>query len=80
MNPMKCRLFLFVITMLLLTSTGMFAQQDESPADVAFWVAYWDQPRVALFGPDQEAFNQNVHEILFPWNDHDDPSNPSRSG
>jgi outer membrane protein OmpA-like peptidoglycan-associated protein len=77
MNPMKCRLFLFVITMLLLTSTGMFAQQDESPADVAFWVAYWDQPRVALFGPDQEAFNQNVHEILFPWNDHDDPSNPS---
>jgi outer membrane protein OmpA-like peptidoglycan-associated protein len=32
---------------------------------------------VALFGPDEEAFNKNVHEIMFPWNDHDEPSNPN---
>jgi outer membrane protein OmpA-like peptidoglycan-associated protein len=32
---------------------------------------------VVLFGPEEEAFNQNVHEIMFPWNDHDGPSNPS---
>lgn len=76
---MKCRLGFAMITMLLLTSTGMFAQQDasESSGDVAFWVAYWERPRVVLFGPDEEAFNQNVHEIMFPWNDHDEPSNPN---
>ena len=76
---MKCRFGFAVITMLLLTSIGMYAQQDasESSADVAFWVAYWERPRVVLFGPDEEAFNQNVHEIMFPWNDHDEPSNPN---
>jgi outer membrane protein OmpA-like peptidoglycan-associated protein len=30
---------------------------------------------VALFGPEEEAFNKNVHAIEFPWNDHDEPSN-----
>jgi outer membrane protein OmpA-like peptidoglycan-associated protein len=25
----------------------------------------------------EEAFNKNIHEIMFPWNDHDDPSNPN---
>ena len=63
--------------MLLLTSTGIFAQQgaSESSADVAFWVAYWERPRLVLSGPEEEAFNKNVHEIIFPWNDHDEPSN-----
>ena len=75
---MRCRVTFAVITMLLLTSTGIFAQQGarESSADVAFWVGHWAQPRVVLFGPEEEAFNHNVHEIMFPWNDHDDPSNP----
>jgi outer membrane protein OmpA-like peptidoglycan-associated protein len=64
--------------MVLLTSAGTFAQQgSESSPDVAFWVAYWAQPRTALFGPEQEAFNKNLQEILFPWNDHEEPSNPS---
>jgi outer membrane protein OmpA-like peptidoglycan-associated protein len=77
-----------VITTLLLTGIKLSAQQDSSkastdvvfsepPSDVAFWVAYWGKPRVALFGPEEEAFNQNVHELTFPWNDHDDPSNPN---
>ena len=85
---MKCRLLCVVITMFLLTSIEIFAQKrtsaastevafSEAPADVAFWVAYWAKPRVVLFGPEEEAFNQNVHEIVFPWNDHDDPSDPS---
>jgi len=69
---MKCRLIFPAITVLLLSSTGILAQQDssESSADIAFWVAYWGQPRVVLFGPEQEAFNNNVDEIMFPWNDH----------
>jgi outer membrane protein OmpA-like peptidoglycan-associated protein len=83
---MKYRLAVIVITLLFFASIDVFAQQGsaeastdvaftEAPTDVAFWVAYWGKPRVILFGPEQEAFNQNVHEILFPWNDHDDPSN-----
>jgi outer membrane protein OmpA-like peptidoglycan-associated protein len=76
---MKYRLVFAVITMLLLTSTRIFAQQDfsEPSADVSFWVAYWARPKVAHFGPEEEAFNTNVHEVLFPWNDHDEPSNPN---
>jgi len=78
-EPMKCRIVFALITILLLSSTAMFAQQDalESSADVSFWVSYWGQPRVILYGPEEEAFNTNVHEILFPWNDHDEPSNPN---
>jgi outer membrane protein OmpA-like peptidoglycan-associated protein len=74
---MRCRIVLPLIMMLVLTSTGTFAQQgfSESSVDVAFWVAHWGQPRVVSFGPEEEAFNKNVHEIMFPWNDHDEPSN-----
>ena len=85
---MKYRLVIIAITMLFFANIEVFAQEgsakastdvafSEAPTDVAFWVAYWGKPRVVLFGPEQEAFNQNVHEILFPWNDHDEPSNPN---
>jgi outer membrane protein OmpA-like peptidoglycan-associated protein len=74
---MKYHAALIVVT--LLTSTEIFAQQgfSEPSADVAFWVAYWGRPRVVLFGPEEQAFNDNIHEILFPWNDHEEPSNPT---
>jgi len=85
---MKYRLAIIVITMLFFAGIEVLAQEgsakvsadvafSEAPTDVAFWVAYWGKPRVVLFGPEQEAFNQNVHEILFPWNDHDEPANPN---
>jgi outer membrane protein OmpA-like peptidoglycan-associated protein len=85
---MKFQLVFAVITMLFLSNAILFAQRgdpqratevafSEAPADVAFWVDYWGKPRVVIFGPEQEAFNQNVHEVLFPWNDHDGPSNPN---
>ena len=64
---MKCRLLFAVSIMLLLTGTWTVAQQDSaSSADVAFWVAYWARPRVAMYGPDEEAFNQNMYEVMFP--------------
>ena len=74
---MKYHVALIIVT--LLTSTEIFAQRgfSESSADVAFWVAYWGRPRVVLFGTEEQAFNDNIHEILFPWNDHEGPSNPS---
>jgi len=85
---MKCRLLLVVATMLSLASTKIFAQTStakpptevafsEAPGDVAVWVAYWAKPRVVLFGPEEQAFNENVHEIIFAWDDHDDASNPN---
>jgi outer membrane protein OmpA-like peptidoglycan-associated protein len=85
---MKWRLAFVVITVLFLSSIELSAQQGtsevstdvafmEAPTDVAFWVAYWGKPRVILFGPEEEAFNQNVHEILFPWNEDDGPLNPN---
>jgi outer membrane protein OmpA-like peptidoglycan-associated protein len=85
---MKCRRVLVAVTMLLLTSVTLFAQRGasrvsgevaftEAPTDVAFWVAYWGNPRVVLFGSEQEAFNQNVHEITFPLNVYEQPLNPN---
>jgi outer membrane protein OmpA-like peptidoglycan-associated protein len=85
---MKCRLVLVAVTLMLFASITLFAQRGtsrgfgdaaftEAPADVAFWVAYWGNPRVVLFGSEQEAFNQNVHEIMFPLNVYDQPLNPN---
>jgi outer membrane protein OmpA-like peptidoglycan-associated protein len=87
-DPMKCRLALVAVTLMLLSSIPLFAQRrssrgfgdapfTEAPADVAFWVAYWGNPRVVLFGTEEEAFNQNVHEIMFPLNVYDQPVNPN---
>lgn len=84
---MKFRPVITVIAILLLSSIELFAQQGsspastdvaflESPTDISYWVAYWGKPRVVLFGPEEEAFNSNVHEIIFPWNEYDGPSNP----
>jgi outer membrane protein OmpA-like peptidoglycan-associated protein len=60
-------------------SSGIFAQEGSvsSSANTKFWVNYWAQPRIALFGPAEEEFNKNLQIVYFPWDDHDEPSNPS---
>lgn len=84
---MKCQLVFVVITTLLLTGSEIFAQEGtpetstdvttlQSTTNVDFWVAHWAKPRVVLFGPEEEAFNQNMHEIAFPWDVYDNPLNP----
>jgi peptidoglycan-associated lipoprotein len=75
---MKYRLVLVVVAMLLMSGTGVSAQEanTNSNTNVAFWVAYWGRPRVHLFGPDQEEFNKGVQEILFPYDNASDPSDP----
>jgi outer membrane protein OmpA-like peptidoglycan-associated protein len=63
---MKCRLVLVGVTILLVTSISLFAKgASGSSADDAFWVAYWSKPKVALYGPEEQAFNENIHEISF---------------
>ena len=64
---MKYRLVLVAIPMLLLASIPLFAKiaPSEAFADDAFWIDYWGKPKVVLYGPEEEAFNQNVHKITF---------------
>jgi outer membrane protein OmpA-like peptidoglycan-associated protein len=63
---MKGRLVLVAVTMLLVTSISLFAKGPSgASADAAYWVAYWAKPRVVLYGPEEQAFNENMHEITF---------------
>src|ERR1700756_2564450 len=75
---MRCHIVFTLATVLLFTATAAFTQQGVSVGskDDAFWVAYWAQPKV-VFSPEEEAFYKNMKEVMFPWNDHDEPSNPS---
>jgi outer membrane protein OmpA-like peptidoglycan-associated protein len=66
---MQCRLSLVAVTMLLVTGVSLFAKSPSGASpDPADWVAYWSKPRVILFGPEEQAFYENVHEITFAHN------------
>jgi len=67
-----------IATIMLFTGTAALAQTEsaEPKTDVAFWVDHWSRPPIT-FGSDEEAFYQNMQIILFPYNDHDEPSNQS---
>ena len=73
------RLILHISTSVLFAGTALLAQtgSESSLTDVAFWVDHWSRPPVILFGSEEEDFYKNMQVILFPYNDHDDPSNPS---
>lgn len=63
---MKFRLVLLGVTMFFVTSIpGIAKSASGGTADDAFWVAYWAKPKVALYGPDNQAFNENMHQIKF---------------
>jgi outer membrane protein OmpA-like peptidoglycan-associated protein len=62
---MKCLLGL-VGSAVLLTSLPLFASGGPGASlDDAFWIAHWAKPKAAPYGPDQQAFNDNVHSIKF---------------
>jgi outer membrane protein OmpA-like peptidoglycan-associated protein len=48
-----------------------------STASPVFWVSFWGQPRVILNGPEEQAFYQNLKEVVFARNEHDRCLNPS---
>jgi len=63
---MKCRLALVAVIILLVSNIPLFANGPLAVStDDAYWVEYWSKPPVALYGPEEEAFNQNMHEIRF---------------
>ena len=69
---------LILVSMIILFATNViFAQREPlTPrTDVPFWVDHWSRSPVAVFGPQEEDFYRNMQVILFPWNDHEDPSN-----
>jgi hypothetical protein len=71
-------LVLIVITLLFCAGREALAQEpatSASPSD-AFWVAFWAQPRVILFGPEEEVFYKNVKDLMFPRDGDDNPINP----
>jgi outer membrane protein OmpA-like peptidoglycan-associated protein len=70
-------ILLIVVTLCLLSGRGLLAQQSSDHSGDAFWVTYWAQPRVALFGAEEQAFNDNVHTILFARDDANDPTDPN---
>jgi len=69
--------FLFT-TVFLLTAGGAFAQQDAATAspNQAFWISYWAQPKVILFGAEEEEFYKNISPIKFAWDEDESSSNP----
>ena len=71
-------IFLFALVLLLATAAG-FAQagSTEPNSSVSYWVDHWSRPPVIVFGPEEETFYQNIKIVLFPYDDHDEPSNPS---
>jgi hypothetical protein len=73
------RYILLIASIALLANTGMFAQAGSggSLSNGDFWVEHWSRPPVIIFGTQEEDFYKNVQAIHFPWNDHDEPSNPS---
>jgi outer membrane protein OmpA-like peptidoglycan-associated protein len=63
---MKYRLVLAAVTLLLVTSIPLFAKgASGASGDDAFWINFWGNPRVLFDGPEEEAFNQNMHEVTF---------------
>ena len=54
------------ILFVLLAPIGKAQDVGKSPVpDEAFWAAHWERSRTGLFGPDEQSFYENVHDIMF---------------
>lgn len=69
---------LLIASLLVICANLAFAQEQTTPsADDNFWVNYWSQPKVILFGQEEQDFYKSVQEVVFPWNDFNNPLNAS---
>lgn len=70
----------FTLTCLLLATCAnlAFPQEQNTPtSDNNFWVNYWSQPKVILFGQEEQDFYKSMQAVAFPWNDFNNPLNAS---
>jgi outer membrane protein OmpA-like peptidoglycan-associated protein len=68
--------FAFALLLALLCATPRVGAASAS-SDDAFWVSFWGQPRVILYGPEEQAFYQNLKEVMFARNEYDRCLNPN---
>jgi outer membrane protein OmpA-like peptidoglycan-associated protein len=73
---MRYRLAFALSFALLVALAGAQVSVADSFTDDAFWITYWSQPKVSLYGSDEESFNQNLKEVLFARNEFDRCLNP----
>jgi outer membrane protein OmpA-like peptidoglycan-associated protein len=64
--------FLFALLVAALNVHAASASSDD-----AFWVNFWGQPRITFYGPDEDAFYQNLKEVTFARNEHNRCLNPN---
>ena len=77
MNMKYCVALFTLITLGVSTTALAQTSSTASSSDVVFWVEHWSKPPAVLFGPEEDLFNKTMQVIFFPWNDHDEPSNPT---
>jgi outer membrane protein OmpA-like peptidoglycan-associated protein len=68
--------FAFALLLVLFAMVTRVSAASSS-SDDAFWVSYWGQPKVVLYGPGEEAFYQNLKEVIFARNEYDRCLNPN---
>ncbi len=75
---MRNRISVAFAAIFLFAGTALLAQEAAtSPSqDAAFWESYWSQPKPNLHGPEEQAFNQNMQDILFAHDISDELLNP----
>jgi len=49
---------------------------SSAASDDRFWVGYWSHPKPILYGAEQEAFYQNLKEVMFARNEYRRAVNP----
>jgi outer membrane protein OmpA-like peptidoglycan-associated protein len=73
---MKYRLAFALSFALLVAAITAQVSVADSFTDDTFWVDFWSQPKVNLFGPGGDSFNQNLKEIVFARNEFNRCLNP----
>jgi outer membrane protein OmpA-like peptidoglycan-associated protein len=74
---MRQEIALTLLPALILASVTAVVITSSPSSDDSFWVSHWAQPEVTLNGPEEEAFYQNLKDILFARNAYDKCLNPS---
>jgi len=65
----------FVLVLFALLVFGITGSASAS-LDGSFWVSYWSQPKPISHGAEEEAFYQNLKDVMFARNEYTRALNP----